>query len=153
MELIITKRDKKLLKAVENIIFKWRKILHIDPLWKIEVIFSESISGSYSAIAALDTSGAAYYMADIHISEALFENPDDFVFDKINEAICHELVHLVYIDFYRTAQLAAGENEEMIAELNYKYEQSTSRLQRALVDLEKQKQQIKKQEEKPRETT
>ena len=49
----------------------------------------------------------------------------------MNDIVCHELIHLATIDFFRTARLAAAENEEMQSELEYKFEQFTSRLQRA----------------------
>ena len=56
---------------------------------------------------------------------------------KINEVICHELVHLVMVDFFRTAKLMVSDNKEMSKELRYKYEQITARLQRSFIELYK----------------
>jgi uncharacterized protein YdeI (YjbR/CyaY-like superfamily) len=55
----------------------------------------------------------------------------------VNEVLCHELIHLVMIDFMRTAQLAADEDQVLQDELRYKFEQYTTRMQRAFMDLDK----------------
>jgi len=137
MEYVLTKRDRQLLKSAEKLIKKWRKNLQLDPLWTIgvEIIDDEEMDG---AVARVDTSNSEYYVAVIEITNALLHLPEDKFLQTINELVCHELVHLVMIDFFRTAQLAAGNKDTLVKELRYKYEQFTSRFQRAFVDLDKQ---------------
>jgi len=88
------------------------------------------------AFARVDTSNSEYYVAVMEINAAIFTSEEEeFVF-LINEIVCHELVHLVMIDFVHSAQVAAGDNESMHDELRYKYEQFTSRLQKAFMGLD-----------------
>jgi hypothetical protein len=54
----------------------------------------------------------------------------------LNDVACHELVHLSCTDFYRAALLAANENVEMRKELRYRFEQITSRMQRAFMEMQ-----------------
>ena len=134
MDFTLTRKEKKFLRLAKNIVAKWKEVLYLDPLWRINIdVFDDT--DIPEALARLDTSSAEYYMTTIELSYSLFELKEaDFV-DKMNEVACHELLHLVMVDFFRTAQLAAAENEEMIKELRYKYEQFTSRLQRAFSDM------------------
>jgi len=137
MEFALTKKEKQLLRISEKIIKKWRKYLQLDPLWtiNIEMLDGEEMEG---AIARVDTSNSEYFVANIEITDALLDLPDEKITNAINEMICHELVHLVMIDFYRTAELFTNGKEDLIKELKYKYEQFTSRFQKAFVDLDKQ---------------
>jgi ribosomal protein L29 len=139
MEYILTlsREDKRLVKIIENVVKKWKKQLQLDHLWniEIEVVDSEEMEG---AVARVDTSNSEYFVATIEVTHALLQLPQERFFTTINEVVFNELVHLVMIDFYRTAQLAAVDNEKISKELRYKYEQFTSRFQRAFVDLDKQ---------------
>ena len=145
MEYILTKKDKQLVRLVEKIIKKWKKNLQIDPLWHIEVVIvdDEEMEG---AIARVNSSSSEYFTASIEITNGLLYLPEDKFLSTIDDFVCHELVHLVSIDFYRTALLAVGENHTLAKELKYRYEQFTSRLQKAFVEMEKQ---VVKSKEQP----
>ena len=134
MDLNFTKKERKLLKIAEEIIEKWRVILHLDPLWNIDLtIFDdEAIPGAF---ARVDASATEYFFATIELSYDVLQLKEEDFEKKMNEAACHELLHLVMVDFFRSAQLVAGENAVMQDELKYKYEQFTSRLQKAFVEL------------------
>jgi hypothetical protein len=135
MEYVLDKHEKALLRAAEKNVSKWKRILHLDPLWHIglSITDAEEMGG---ALARVDTSNAEYYVAEIEVSSTLLVADDKQFADAINELVCHELVHLVMIDFFRTAQLAAGDRQDMQDELRYKYEQFTSRFHRAFVALD-----------------
>jgi hypothetical protein len=134
MDFTLTRREKRFLKLAEDIVARWRAVLHLDPLWKISLdVFDDSEIPE--ALARIDASTTEYYMATIELSCSLFELKEARFVSKMNEIACHELLHLVMVDFFRTAQLAATESEEMLKELRYKYEQFTSRLQRAFSDM------------------
>lgn len=136
MDLSFSKKEKKILRLAEKTIKRWRGLLHIDPLWTIylDVFDDEEMP---SAFARIDASSTEYYIATIELSYSTLQMEEDDFLKKIDDIICHELLHLVMIDFFRTAQVAAGEREEMQRELKYKYEQFTSRLQRAFMDIYK----------------
>lgn len=134
MDLNFSKKEHRLLDIAESIIDEWREILHLDPLWRIDVnIFDdESIPGAY---ARVDASTTEYFFATIEISYDMLQMKEADFIVKMNDAAAHELLHLLMIDYHHSAVLAAGDNEAMREELKYKYEQFTSRLQRAFVDL------------------
>lgn len=131
------KTDRAKLRIARKTLEKWRRILHLDPIWTItfELTDAEIMEG---ALARVDTSNSEYYVAVMEVTSALLQLDDEEFEPIINEIICHELVHLVMVDFVRCAQLAAGNNESMHGELRYKYEQFTSRFQRAFMDLDGQ---------------
>lgn len=134
MDLNFSKKERKLLKIAEEILDKWRSILHLDPLWKIDLtIFDDNEMPG--AFARVDASTTEYFFATIEISYDMLQLREEDFEDKMNEAACHELLHLVMVDFFRSAQMVAGENEAMQGELRYKYEQFTSRLQKAFIEL------------------
>ncbi|MFA5048228.1 MAG: hypothetical protein WC516_04370 [Patescibacteria group bacterium] len=134
MDLNFTKKERKLLKLAEEIIDKWRDILHLDPLWSIDLtIFDDDTTPG--AFARVDASTTEYFFATIEISYSMLQLREEDFEAKMNEAACHELLHLVMVDFFRSSQLVAGENEAMQNELKYKYEQFTSRLQKAFIQL------------------
>jgi len=137
MECVLTKRDRQLLKSAEKLVKRWRKHLQLDPLWDIgvEIVDDDEMEG---AIARVDTSNSEYFVATIEITNGLLHLPEDKFLSTMNELVCHELIHLVMIDFFRTAQLAAGEEETLNRELRYKFEQFTSRFQHAFIELDKQ---------------
>jgi len=136
MDLSFSRQEKKILKLTEKTIKKWRSILYIDPLWNIYIdVFDDEEMPL--ALARVDASSTEYYMATIELSYSMLQMVEEEFMEKIDDIICHELLHLVMIDFFRTAQVAAGESEEMHKELKYKYEQFTSRLQRAFMDMYK----------------
>jgi hypothetical protein len=137
MDLSLSKLEKKNLKLVHKIIKKWREILHIDPIWEIvvEVYNSEEVEERLDA-AFLNLADAEYYTAILSLSnEIMMLEGEDFT-DTLNDVACHELVHLSCTDFYRTALLAANENVEMRKELRYRFEQITSRMQRAFMEMQ-----------------
>jgi len=131
------KTDLAKVKFIRKIVSKWRKILHLDPIWtiSIELIDADVMGGAF---ARVDTSNSEYYVALMEINAAIFVSEEEEFEFLINEIVCHELVHLVMIDFVHSAQVAAGDNESMHAELTYKYEQFTSRLQKAFMGLDDQ---------------
>jgi hypothetical protein len=136
MEFVPNKRDRKLIKAANKLIQRWSKHLCLDPLWTInvEVMPDEEMEG---ALARIDTSTSEYYVSTMEINQVLLQVEDNRFIDTVNEIVCHELIHLVMIDFFRTAQIAAGKKEEFQKELKYKYEQFTSRFQRAFIDMDR----------------
>ena len=115
---------------------KWRANLKLDPVWVInsEFIPAEEMEGAYAMVNADNTE---YYSASIYVSDFLTQLSEVDFKKAINEVICHELVHLVMIDFMRTAQLAAGNKQVLQEELRYKFEQFTTRIQRAFMDFDK----------------
>lgn len=134
MDLNFSKKEKRMLKMAEEIVEKWREILHLDPLWSINLtIFDDDTMPG--AFARVDASTTEYFFATIEISYSMLQLYDEDFEYKMNEAACHELLHLVMVDFFRSAQLVAGENEAMQNELKYKYEQFTSRLQKSFINL------------------
>ena len=137
MENRLSKENKQLLKITEKSVKKWRTTLQLDPLWDIsvEILDDDIMEG---AIARVDTSNSEYFVATIEVSTDLSYLPKEKLPDTINEMVCHELIHIVMIDLFRTMQLLAGKKENWSQELRYKYEQFTSRFQRAFVDLDKQ---------------
>ena len=129
MDFSLNKKEKKLFKIVEDSVKKWREILYLDPLWDIDVtIFDDDMMPG--ALARVDVSSTEYFLATVEVSYDMFDMKEEEFKEKINEVICHELLHVVSIDFFRSAQLAAGENEVIQKELRYRYEQFTSRLQK-----------------------
>jgi len=147
MDFTFSKKEKRFLQLAGEIIQKWREALHLDPLWRIDIDVFDDID-TPGALARVDASNTEYYIATIELSYSLFELKEKTFVSKMNEIGCHELLHLVMVDFFRTAQLAANENEEMLKELRYKYEQFTSRLQRAFVDMFNAKMELEKISEK-----
>jgi hypothetical protein len=134
MEVIITKKDRKLIRVVEKTISKWRKILHLDPLWEIHVTIVDCMQMEGN-LARVDALGTEYYVANLDINESFLQVDEEYFMEKIEQIVCHELLHLVAVDFYRSAILASGKNEHMKEELKYRYEQFTTRLEKAFVDL------------------
>ena len=133
MEYVLSAKDKKLLKVAKDTMQKWRKILHIDDMWEIdvEVIDGEEMEG----YARLSLSTAEYYITSIELSHYLLTIDEDKFKSKMEVIMCHELIHLVAIDFYRTARIAAEESEGLQEELRYRYEQFTARLQRSFISI------------------
>jgi len=125
------------IKLINKIVDKWRKILYLDPIWVVSVEFAD-VEEMGGALARVDTSNSEYYVAVMEVTESLLQLDEDEFDPIINEIACHELIHLLLIDFVRSAQLVAGENEAMHNELRYKYEQFTSKLQRAFMNLNEQ---------------
>jgi hypothetical protein len=101
----------------------------------VELIDAETMGGAF---ARVDTTNSEYYVTTMEINAAILNSEEGEFELLINEIVCHELVHLVMIDFIHSAQLVAGDNESMHNELRYKYEQFTSRLQKAFMDLDEQ---------------
>lgn len=134
MDFTFSKKERRLLQLAENIVEEWKAILHLDPLWTIHIDVFDDIDNP-GALARVDASNTEYYVATIELSYSLFEFKEKQFVLKMNEIACHELLHLATVDFFRTAQLAAAENEEMLKELRYKYEQFTARLQKAFVEM------------------
>lgn len=131
------KTDLAKIKFIRKVVSKWRKILHLDPIWTISIELADAdVMGG--AFARVDTSNSEYYVAVMEVNAAIFTSEEEEFEFLINEIVCHELVHLVMIDFVRSAQVAAGDNDSMHAELMYKYEQFTSRLQKAFMGLDDQ---------------
>jgi len=122
-------------KFITKVINKWKKVLLLDPIWllSIDMVDSEEMG---QAFARVDTSNAEYYVATLEISDVLMGLDDKEFEFVINEVACHELIHLVMIDFVHSAQLLAGNNKKMCDELRYKYEQFTSRFQRAFMGVD-----------------
>ena len=126
---------RRFMDLAEDIIQEWRDILYLDPIWRIYI---ETFENEELAFGRLDTSGAAYFMATIEIAESAFGLSEEKFVKNMNNMISHELVHLAAIDFYRTALLSVGDDEKLKNELIYRYEQFTTRLQRAFIDLKEE---------------
>ena len=126
--------ERKLLSIARSLIKKWKSILLLDPIWSIlvEVQYEEEMDG---AVGRIDTGRVEYFSATIEISDVLMYFEEEDMLHILETLICHELIHLVMVDFFRTAKLAAGKSKEMHEEINYKYEQFTSRLQQAFLKL------------------
>lgn len=116
--------------SIMQIVEEWREILLIDPIWDIPVL----IVDRDGAMAALDIKNAQYYRAPLLITEQLVER-DDF-WEDIENIVCHELIHLIVVDFMRTALI--GSHKDVKDELRYKYEQLTVRLQSIISKLKKE---------------
>jgi hypothetical protein len=116
-----------------DLIKKWSKILLLDPLWNITVEFYEDLDME-NALARLDTSMSEYYKAILEISSDLFLIEVELFKKKMDSIICHELLHILMLDFYRASVLMA-ENEKIKNELRYRYEQTTTRLQNSFINL------------------
>jgi Zn-dependent protease with chaperone function len=134
MEFFLSDNDQRLLDFAKLVLEKWRSILNIDPIWKvdIEVLPDEDIEGSISYI---NMSCSANYYATICISCDLLAYDDDKFLSEIEMVLCHELIHLMTEDLMRTAILAARNDKGLARELRHKCEQFTSRLQKTLMDL------------------
>ena len=116
-----------------DLIKKWSKILLLDPLWNTTVEFYEDLDIE-NALARLDTSMSEYYKAILEISSDLFLIEVELFKKKMDSIICHELLHILMLDFYRASVLMA-ENEKIKNELRYRYEQTTTRLQNSFINL------------------
>lgn len=136
MDLSLSQTEKRNLKLAFKILKEWREKLHTDPIWtiRIEVYNTEEVEEGMDA-AFLNLSNAEYFVVTLSLSnDLMLSKKEDFV-ETMNNIACHELIHLSSGDFYRTAQLSAGDNEQMQKELRYKYEQFTSRMQKAFMDM------------------
>ena len=134
MEVVLSSQDRKVLSKANALVKKWSKILCLDPIWNVEVSLLTN-DEMESGLARIDTSSAEYYEVVIELNHLLSQLDEDLLNEELETAICHELVHLILIDFFRTAQVAAGEQDGLIRELIYKYEQITSRLQKSFLSL------------------
>jgi len=145
MDLSLTQAERKNLKLAFKILKEWRDKLHIDPIWTIRVeVYNSEEAEEGMDVAFFNLSNAEYFVVVLSLSNdlMLFEE-EDFV-EAMHDIACHELVHLSSGDFYRTAQLSAGDNEQMQKELRYKYEQFTSRMQKAFMDMHRKVEKIEK---------
>jgi len=127
---------KRYIQLAESVVKKWRNILHIDPLWKIDVCFFNN-EHRPTASCRLSSENSEYYSTSLEIAESMLQIDEENFIEEIEDAICHELVHLVSIDFYRIAKSLAGDKEEVRKVLIYHFEQSTVRLQRSFMKLVK----------------
>lgn len=137
MDLLLTQVERKNLKLAFKIIKEWRKRLYIDPIWTVNIEIYNGEEADEDNIAFINLSNAEYFVITLFLSNELMLMEERDFTKTINDVVCHELVHLVSGDFYRTAQLAAGDNEEIQKEIKYKYEQFTSRIQIAFTDVYK----------------
>ena len=138
MEFTLTDKEKLFLKEAERAIEEWRSVMELDPIWEIsaDIIEDEYEGARAGAKAAISIGESQYYRAPVLLCESLFQlSEEDFLSELNNEVIPHELTHLVAADFFRTALLAAGENEQLQNELRYKYEQFTVRFSRIISKL------------------
>ena len=134
MEVVLSPQDRKVLSKANALVKKWSKILCLDPIWNVEVslLTNEEME---NGLARIDTGSSEYYEVVIEINHLLSKLDDDLLNEELETAICHEMVHLVLIDFFRTAQIAVGDRDILLKELIYKYEQITSRLQKSFLSL------------------
>jgi hypothetical protein len=135
MNLEFSKEEKDFLRLAEETVEKWRNILYVDPIWGINVEIFET--DDYTDYARINMSNSEYYLATIEISYLILQLEKSEFMKKIDGIISHELLHLTTIDFFMTAQIAAGKRKEISDLLKHKYEQFTSRLHKAFVDLYK----------------
>ena len=128
--------ERRYMELAESIVKKWRDILHIDPLWKIDVCF---FNNEYkpSASCRINSANSEYYSTSLEIAESMIQINEELFIEEIEDVVCHELIHLVSIDFYRIAKALAGDSEEVRKTLLYHFEQSTVRLQKSFMKLVK----------------
>ena len=78
MEFFLSDNDKRLLDLGDKVVEKWRSIMNIDPIWKVELVvcLSESMNGS---LAHINTTRAANYQATINLDYDLFSYEKKFI--------------------------------------------------------------------------
>lgn len=123
------------MKATQKLITKWRKILFLDNIWTVSLELG-SEEEMDQALAFVDTSNAEYFVATVILNDTLLNLEEDIFIEIVNEILCHELTHLVMADFLRSALILAEGKPDFQQELRYKFEQHTTRLQRAFMDLD-----------------
>ena len=117
-----TKKEKRLLKLAETILVDWRLILQLDPLWQIDMFVFDD-DETPGAMARVNTSSAEYFIATIEVAYTLLQLKEEEFCERMNDAMCHELIHLCLIDHFRFSQTVAGDNQVYQEELKYKFEQ------------------------------
>jgi hypothetical protein len=134
MELKLTDKEKLYLEAAERVVAEWREVMELDPIWDILVdIIEEEIEGAKGAV---NIGGSQYYKASILLGENLFDLDEEEFLGELNDKVVpHELMHLVAVDFFRTALTLAGENEHLKQELRYRYEQFVVRTSKIITKL------------------
>lgn len=136
MEYVLSDKEKLYLKAAQRVIEEWREVMEIDPLWEISTDIIEDEECNGNAKGAVDIGSAQYYRAPILLCERIFElDEEEFMATLNDDIIPHELTHLVAVDFFRTALMIAGDNQEIKQELRYRYEQFVVRLCRIITKL------------------
>jgi hypothetical protein len=148
MEYTLTEKEKSFLEVAKRVIEEWRDIMDLDPIWDIstEIIEDED----EGAKGAINIGKTQYYKASILLCENLFDLEEEEFLAKLSDNVVpHELTHLVAADFFRTALLAAGENEHLRSELRYKYEQFTIRFARIIAKLRNENLRLRYELESP----
>lgn len=102
--------------------------------WRVKVKIVENPDGSRSANAAVKIS-AQYDSAEIEFAEEALETLDD---DEIDEAIVHELMHIVFRDFWglltdQEGAFSAGAWNLYMERLEHETEGVIDRTARAIV--------------------
>lgn len=128
-------QKEKYFEIIEEIVDKWKKILNVDSLWNIEICEFEN--DKIGGIARLDTSRSEYYSTSLEISSDMFLIDEDVFKEEIEEAVSHELIHLIMIDFFRIANILTEGDSRLNKILLYNFEQITVKLQRSFLNLEK----------------
>lgn len=128
---------RKLLKILKSKIKKWRKILFIDPIWEIEIniLDAEIMENS---LARVDFTEEDYFRIFIDVNESILKYSDEEIDQIANRVACHELIHSVSSDFQRIAMVAVRKNKQLMEELRFRYEQFTTRLEKAFLKMDKE---------------
>jgi len=124
------RRVKRFVKAVE----RWKEMLQLDPAWTFQLEVFEN--GNRAGF--LDLGASEYYEARLGIGRQFLDATDDPESSDaaLSYIACHEMLHAMTADYHRAALNAAGENEAMRRELDYRYEQVLSKLTDVLTGLD-----------------
>lgn len=124
------RRVKQFVKAVE----RWKEMLQLDPAWTFQLeVFDDGNRAGF-----LDLGTSEYYEGRLGVGRRFLDASDD---PETSDAMlsyiaCHEMLHAMTADYHRAALNAAGENEAMCRELDYRYEQVLSKLTDVLTGLD-----------------
>lgn len=133
--MILTFEEMEAWHVFEHEIERWREILMLDQIWRftLDVLEDDELNNQ---AAAVDLSKAEYYLARIMVARSQLSLSGDELRKTAKQTACHELVHVLTTDYQRAALSATSDNTPMRAEMRYRYEQLTSRLTEALLELE-----------------
>jgi len=121
-------------QVFEHEIERWREKLFLDPIWKfkLEVLEDDELGHA----AAVDLSRSEYYSARIIVSKSQLALKGKALQETASHVVCHELLHVLTIDYQHAALAPMTNNAPMRKELRYRYEQLMSRLTEVLLNLD-----------------
>lgn len=127
----LTRNEKKSVKRFIKHVERWKTLLQLDPAWA----FNLEIFEDPTKAGALDLGAAEYYDANLGLGRHILDTDEEDLEDVLSFIACHEMLHAMTADYHRAALNAAGDNEPMKREIDYRYEQLVSKLTTVLTGL------------------